>query len=460
MTTKSEFFSLDRTLRDRLLFVLLIALLNWSCKKADDPIIVKSDKTEVTNLMLTDFPGLTPVLDVASATYAFSVAAGTDVKKLSLTFGLATGATATPQPGSVQDFTNPVPYTVTAENKTTTKTFRVRVIVQASPKSTEKQLLSFSFGTLSPPVQTTVNQTTKAITATLSADANLAALVPTITVSAKATVSPASGVSQDFSRPVNYTVTAEDGSTQVYQATIDKRIVSSVPAALGLNSFYKKYLDASGIPVVSSAKVPDEALIQARNSINQMLDKRPDVVVKMKQNKIRVAIMAETEVTTDIPEHSDLYTAFPGTDWNTRARGLGATLQRPACSCAEENLLCKPSDRYLGEDILMHEFAHGIHQMGINFVDPGFDKELEGVYKEAIAKGLWANTYAASNYIEYWAEGVQDWFDVNKESIPSNGIHNSINTREELKAYDPKLYELISRYFNVPARKVSCQIGK
>jgi hypothetical protein len=43
---------------------------------------------------------------------------------------------------------------------------------------------------------------------------------PTITVSDKATVSPASGERQDFINPVKYTVTAEDGSQQVYTAEV------------------------------------------------------------------------------------------------------------------------------------------------------------------------------------------------------------------------------------------------
>lgn len=248
--------------------------------------------------------------------------------------------------------------------------------------------------------------------------------------------------------------------TQGRQTTDTTKSSTAVPAGLGLSSFYKKYLDANGIPVVSSDKVPDAALIQAQAIIAQLLEKIPAIAAKMKENKLRVAIMAESEVTIDIPEHSDLYRAFPGTDWNTRARGLGATRQRPACSCATENLLCYPGDRYLGEDILIHEFSHGIHQLGINFVDSTFDKELQSVYTDAMAKGLWTNTYAASNYSEYWAEGVQDWFDVNREAIPANGVHNQINTREELKQYDPKLYELISRYFTVPTKKVSCQVGR
>ncbi|MCU0353040.1 MAG: hypothetical protein MUD08_04760 [Cytophagales bacterium] len=165
-------------------------------------------------------------------------------------------------------------------------------------------------------------------------------------------------------------------------------------------------------------------------------------------SKTRVAVMAASEVTTDIPEHRDLYQAFPGTDWNKRARGLGATPERPASSCAEENLLCQASDLYAGEDILIHEFAHTIHVMGLNGADASFDTSLRELYQKAKDKGLWTNTYAISDYREYWAEGVQDWFNANREAVPSDGVHNQINTRSELQAYDPELYAFVSRYFS------------
>lgn len=50
----------------------------------------------------------------------------------------------------------------------------------------------------------------------------LKALIPVITVSEKATVTPASGVAQDFSggKTVTYTVIAEDGTTRTYVASI------------------------------------------------------------------------------------------------------------------------------------------------------------------------------------------------------------------------------------------------
>ena len=50
--------------------------------------------------------------------------------------------------------------------------------------------------------------------------AQITSLTPEITISPGATINPASGVSQDFTDPVTYTVTAEDGSTSVYTITV------------------------------------------------------------------------------------------------------------------------------------------------------------------------------------------------------------------------------------------------
>jgi len=80
-----------------------------------------------------------------------------------------------------------------------------------------------------------------------------------------------------------------------------------------------------------------------------------------------VGIMARTEVTTDIPEHAHLAND-PDTDWNQRARSLGGTPNNPITTAGEENLLCLTEDRYRGENILVHEFAHGIHLIGIAFL--------------------------------------------------------------------------------------------
>ena len=220
--------------------------------------------------------------------------------------------------------------------------------------------------------------------------------------------------------------------------------ITAPPARLKLDPFYKKCLDANGLPVVSSAKVPDRALRAAAAIVRGMLARRPDILKALVAGKVRLAVMAVSETTTDIPEHSDLK---PKDHWDKRARGLGATRWRPAVSCAEENLLGYRKDPYRGESILVHEFAHTIHGMGLNVIDKQFQPRLEKLYRQAMAKGLWKKTYAASNVSEYWAEGVQDWFECNLQADPPNGIHNHVNTRRELEAYDPNLAKRIAEVF-------------
>ena len=63
-----------------------------------------------------------------------------------------------------------------------------------------------------------------------------------------------------------------------------------------------------------------------------------------------------------------------------------------------------------------------------------------------MAAGKWKDTYAATNIEEYWAEGVQDWFNVNAEVPKPDGKHNQVNTRKELKAYDRGLYDILSEF--------------
>ena len=66
-----------------------------------------------------------------------------------------------------------------------------------------------------------INEETHEITATAPNGTQVDNLTPTITVSDKAQVSPESGVAQDFTDPVVYTVTAEDGSQQEYTVTVN-----------------------------------------------------------------------------------------------------------------------------------------------------------------------------------------------------------------------------------------------
>ncbi|MFP6631864.1 MAG: hypothetical protein VCD16_04465, partial [Planctomycetota bacterium] len=210
---------------------------------------------------------------------------------------------------------------------------------------------------------------------------------------------------------------------------------------LKLKPFYKKVLSLGTFPVLSSEKVSDYALLEAGYLIHQMLEGRDDILNAMARNKIRFTIMACDEFTTQVPEHSDLE---PPKFWDKRARGLGATHGRPAVSCGEENLLRIAGDPYKTENILIHEFAHAMHNTGLDLVDPSFDSRLKAAYQAAMKKGLWKTKYAANNHHEYWAEGVQSWFNTNR---PPDHDHNHVDTREELVEYDPGLAALVREIF-------------
>ncbi|MEX2121457.1 MAG: hypothetical protein WD847_17845 [Pirellulales bacterium] len=221
--------------------------------------------------------------------------------------------------------------------------------------------------------------------------------------------------------------------------------VAEVPALLreelALAPFYAKCVPDAPIPVLGSQKVSDYALLEAAWLVERMLSGREDLAEALRKSRTRLAVMAHDEFTTDVPEHSDL---TPPEYWNKRARGLGATRRRPAVSCGEENLLSYPGDPYVGENILIHEFAHAIHEMGLNSVDETFDARLAGVYAKAMETQLWKGTYAATNKNEYWAEGVQSWFNTNRVNTRD---HNHVGTREQLKEYDPALAGLIAEVF-------------
>lgn len=210
---------------------------------------------------------------------------------------------------------------------------------------------------------------------------------------------------------------------------------------LKLSPFYKNYVDARGIAVLSSEIVEDAALKEAAYLIGRVLDGRDDLRTAIARSTVRFAVMAPTELTTNIPEHSDL---TPKKYWDRRARGLGATPERPAVSCGAENLLSYPGDPYKGESILIHEFAHVIHEIALKVVEPSFAKRLKQTYDDALKAGLWRDTYAATNPSEYWAEGVQSWFDANQKR---NASHNDIRTREQLEGYDPALAQLLQSVF-------------
>ena len=220
----------------------------------------------------------------------------------------------------------------------------------------------------------------------------------------------------------------------------DERVApvpDSLREARNLDAFYQKHLAVNGFSILGSEKVSDAALQEAAWILRQMLDGREDILRALDQQGVHLTVMAWNEFTTDVPEHRHLE---PRVYWDRRARGLGGS----PVSCGEENLLCYPGDPYAKENLLIHEFSHAIHGIALQTLDPTFDKRLAAAYQAARERSLWQGTYAGTNREEYWAEAAQDWFDDNREN---DALHNHVNTRQELKEYDPALAQLCREVF-------------
>jgi alpha-glucosidase len=220
------------------------------------------------------------------------------------------------------------------------------------------------------------------------------------------------------------------------------------------SNFYKKYINYNGFPIASSDVTADATLRETAKWVCLLFSLvNPAVVESMKKLNGKLAIMATypKELTVDVPEHSFL---TPADYWNERARGLGATVQVPTASCAEENVMCAKNDRYLGQCIMIHEF--GGHAMSLLSGNQTFLNSIKSSFEAAIQKGLWKNTYAGTNEQEYFAMGAQSWFDCQKYVPEPDGVHSPINTREKMKAYDPDLAGILKDFFGDTPLRYSC----
>jgi len=196
----------------RLLAIVLV--VSASCSKE----VYLSSEKQLTSFVIGTFGAKsTGVIDEVTKKIAFEVPSGTDVTKLTPVIAISPSATVVPANTIEQDFTKPVTYTVTAEDGTK----QAYVVTITVLKSDENKLLSFKLSGLKPEVEGTINEKDKTILLVVPINTNVKELVPTLTQSKMATVSPATGIKQDFTKPVTYSVAAENGTAQPYVVTVE-----------------------------------------------------------------------------------------------------------------------------------------------------------------------------------------------------------------------------------------------
>ena len=106
--------------------------------------------------------------------------------------------------------------------------------------ASDKAITAFSFDSITPPAAGAINEEAKTIAVTVPCNTGVGRLTPTIAHTG-ASITPLSGEEQDFSGTVAYTVTAADGSAEIYTVTVN------VAPALTATAAVTDYLnDATG----------------------------------------------------------------------------------------------------------------------------------------------------------------------------------------------------------------------
>jgi pectin methylesterase-like acyl-CoA thioesterase/pectate lyase len=187
-------------------------------------VFVRSSATALMAAEILSFkiPGQkgTEVINSAAATIDLNVPLGTPlVNIVPSEVTISNGATIQPLPTAPQDFSNGaiVNYEVTAPNGTTKKNWKVKV---TEVLSEQKEILAFKLSAqqLGDAVIDAVTGNIKVI---MPESINLSNLIPVqITLSPFATIQPAADISRDFSSPVVYEVTAQDGSVKPWTVTV------------------------------------------------------------------------------------------------------------------------------------------------------------------------------------------------------------------------------------------------
>jgi hypothetical protein len=182
-----------------------------------------SSEKEITSFAITE-PSADGLIDPSAGTISVVVPHGTDVSALVAVFQ-ATGACVTvdgeeQESGkTVNDYTEPVTYIVEAEDGSTAE---YEVAVEEAP-GTEKEITSFAI--VVPEGSGLIDVENRVIRARLPPGTNLSSLVAVFqitgaSVSVNGVVQESGITANDFTLPLPYVVTAEDGSMAAYTVKV------------------------------------------------------------------------------------------------------------------------------------------------------------------------------------------------------------------------------------------------
>ncbi len=194
--------------------IFLISILFLSILSACDETDKLSSENKILQVVVKEDQNASVVIDTVTYAITIGVNKTVPINALTLNFAISNKAKISPASGTVQDFTTPKTYTVTAENGK-----KQDYIISVNNLSDEKKIYRASIPALFQDGTGVI--TANSVTFTLPFGTNLTNIAIEATLSEGATASPAFGVARDYSNPVQHTITAANGSKTIYTVTIN-----------------------------------------------------------------------------------------------------------------------------------------------------------------------------------------------------------------------------------------------
>lgn len=223
--------------------------------------------------------------------------------------------------------------------------------------------------------------------------------------------------------------------------------VIPTPPIVNLPDAYTQYTNCTGVAVVATKDVPPAALRVADDTLEFLL---------LDNEVARRAMIASGDFhilharDEDIP---NLPTNFPGsvadTQWSIAPNGVSTSRgEYMVCNFDEPGFY--RSNQFV--EVMTRQILIAAYPPD----DGGIGSRVDAAYRSATSNGLWANTVAAFNPVDYFGELSTKWLEVGRPAGPADGdgVANDIISREQLVAYDPEgaaiMRELYGTSFAVP----------
>ncbi len=218
-----------------------------------------------------------------------------------------------------------------------------------------------------------------------------------------------------------------------------------------LDYYTQKVMTESGITIKGDDTVALSSLELAAKQVEVELSQPGTGIAEtMKKWGCSLAVYSSRENVYMIPEHrygfrTSMYDleGYGGNKWN----GCVSSIAEVNITRTRNSSEPYANTMYPNENVLIHEFGHCIKSIGLEENDDQtLINEYFAAYENAVDTGLWPNTYAISNSDEFFATMCAIWFN-NMDDVSSwtDGTRSPLNTREEMKEYDPQTYAFFEK---------------